>query len=159
MSDVRGQMTDGTPIEHPHEPSFGASPVKQRQKGFTGQAGHRTAASSTGWVGMPVESGASEMKPNLPAHYLLIGGAGYIGSHVAREIIRKGHRVTILDNLSKGHREAVKGLTLFEGDLGDEYQRADNGWQRAAGAPVKCATLVTTMPLTDFGSRLKSAIP
>jgi len=44
--------------------------------------------------------------------YLLVGGAGYIGSHVARELARAGHNVTILDDLSKGHRgkEALIGL-------------------------------------------------
>ncbi len=52
-------------------------------------------------------------------NYLLIGGAGYIGSHVARELVRVGHDVTILDDLSKGHREAVRGLELVIGDLGD----------------------------------------
>jgi UDP-glucose 4-epimerase len=52
-------------------------------------------------------------------NYLLVGGAGYIGSHVARELVRAGHDVTILDDLSKGHREAVRGLDLVVGDLGD----------------------------------------
>jgi UDP-glucose 4-epimerase len=52
-------------------------------------------------------------------NYLLVGGAGYIGSHVARELLRAGQDVTILDDLSKGHREAVRGFDLVIGDLGD----------------------------------------
>jgi len=36
---------------------------------------------------------------------LIIGGAGYIGSHVAREFLDLGHRVTVFDNLSSGLRE------------------------------------------------------
>jgi len=36
---------------------------------------------------------------------LIIGGAGYIGSHVARELLDRGHRVTVFDNLSSGLRE------------------------------------------------------
>jgi UDP-glucose 4-epimerase len=55
----------------------------------------------------------------LPMNYLMVGGAGYIGSHVARELVRAGQDATILDDLSKGHREAVRGLDLVIGDLGD----------------------------------------
>ena len=36
---------------------------------------------------------------------LIVGGAGYIGSHVAREFLDKGYRVTVFDNLSSGTRE------------------------------------------------------
>ena len=38
---------------------------------------------------------------------LVTGGAGYIGSHAVRELVNSGHHVTVLDNLSKGHEEAV----------------------------------------------------
>ncbi len=49
---------------------------------------------------------------------LVTGGAGYIGSHAVRELIRTGHEVTVLDNLSHGHREAVHPEALFvEGDI------------------------------------------
>lgn len=50
---------------------------------------------------------------------LITGGAGYIGSHCSRYFLEKGVDVTILDDLSEGHREAVKGGTLVVGDCGD----------------------------------------
>jgi len=46
---------------------------------------------------------------------LIIGGAGYIGSHVAKEFLEKGHRVTVYDNLSSGLRENVIPLTAIGG--------------------------------------------
>lgn len=50
---------------------------------------------------------------------LITGGAGYIGSHCSRYFLEKGVDVTILDDLSEGHREAVKGGKLVVGDCGD----------------------------------------
>jgi UDP-glucose 4-epimerase len=50
---------------------------------------------------------------------LVTGGAGYIGSHVVKALIGKGLDVIIIDNLSTGHKEAVPGLKLFEGDIKD----------------------------------------
>ena len=38
---------------------------------------------------------------------LVTGGAGYIGSHAVKRLIEGGHRVVVVDNLSRGHREAV----------------------------------------------------
>lgn len=43
---------------------------------------------------------------------LVTGGAGYIGSVTARMLAKSGNEVLILDDLSKGHREAIKGLNL-----------------------------------------------
>jgi UDP-glucose 4-epimerase len=51
---------------------------------------------------------------------LVTGGAGYIGSVVAARLIAAGHEVTVLDNLSTGHADAVPpGATFIEGDLRD----------------------------------------
>ncbi len=52
---------------------------------------------------------------------LVTGGAGYIGSVVADRLLKNGHSVTVLDNLSKGHREAVPAQAQFVlGDTGDQ---------------------------------------
>ncbi|HFD40108.1 MAG TPA: NAD-dependent epimerase/dehydratase family protein, partial [Anaerolineae bacterium] len=53
-------------------------------------------------------------------HILVTGGAGYIGSVVVEELIRQGERVTVLDNISQGHRAAVHPQADFvHGDLAD----------------------------------------
>ena len=50
---------------------------------------------------------------------LVTGGAGYIGSHVVRQLGERGERVVILDNLSTGFRSAVLNGLLVVGDTGD----------------------------------------
>ncbi len=51
---------------------------------------------------------------------LVTGGAGYIGSVVARELVRSGHRVVVYDNLSHGYRAAVsKEAEFVQGEVGD----------------------------------------
>lgn len=50
---------------------------------------------------------------------LVTGGAGYIGSHTAKALARAGHEPVVIDNLSFGHRWAVKWGPFFEQDLAD----------------------------------------
>lgn len=50
---------------------------------------------------------------------LVTGGAGYIGSHTVAALLEGGYDVVIVDNLQQGHREAVLGGRLYEGDLRD----------------------------------------
>ena len=50
---------------------------------------------------------------------LVTGGAGYIGSHVVKELLRQGYQPIVFDNLQTGHRKAVKNAFLIEGDLSD----------------------------------------
>ena len=51
---------------------------------------------------------------------LVTGGAGYIGSHTARQLVEAGHQVVVLDNLDTGHRWAVPAQAGFErGDVAD----------------------------------------
>lgn len=48
---------------------------------------------------------------------LVVGGAGYIGSHMCKYLYGKGMRPVVLDNMSLGHRESAKWGPLYEGDL------------------------------------------
>lgn len=50
---------------------------------------------------------------------LVVGGAGYIGSHMVSMLLEAGHDVVIFDNLSTGHRDAVLGGVFIHGDLAD----------------------------------------
>ena len=56
---------------------------------------------------------------NLP-RVLIVGGAGYIGSHMVKYLGKKGAVITVLDNLSTGHRDLVTAGEFIEGDLGDQ---------------------------------------
>ncbi|RCX22492.1 UDP-glucose 4-epimerase [Fontibacillus phaseoli] len=51
---------------------------------------------------------------------LVTGGAGYIGSHTVAELLDKGKEVVVIDNLQSGHRGALLGGKLYEGDLRDK---------------------------------------
>ncbi len=51
---------------------------------------------------------------------LVVGGAGYIGSHMVKKLAKAGNDVITLDNLSYGYRDAVKYGEFVEGDLGDD---------------------------------------
>lgn len=50
---------------------------------------------------------------------LIVGGAGYIGSHLNKEINKKGYETVVFDNLSYGHEDFVKWGTFERGDLGN----------------------------------------
>jgi nucleoside-diphosphate-sugar epimerase len=56
------------------------------------------------------------------ANYLVTGGAGFIGSHLAEELLRRGHRVRVADSLITGKRanlDVIKAAEFLEGDLSD----------------------------------------
>jgi len=50
---------------------------------------------------------------------LVTGGAGYIGSHVVQQLVTRGERVLVIDNLSSGFADAVPGAELIIGEVGD----------------------------------------
>jgi len=56
---------------------------------------------------------------------LVIGGAGYIGSHMVKMLVKAGHDVVVLDNLSTGFRDSVKYGRLVVGDLADVHLLED----------------------------------
>jgi len=60
---------------------------------------------------------ASNESATAPRSILICGGAGYIGSHMARMLAESGHKVTVFDNLSTGHREALQWGDFVYGDL------------------------------------------
>ncbi len=51
---------------------------------------------------------------------LVTGGAGYIGSHVVKELLHRNYHPIVFDNLQTGHRNAAKDFLLIEGDLSDQ---------------------------------------
>src|SRR5438309_4732099 len=56
------------------------------------------------------------------ALYLVTGGAGFIGSHLSEELVRRGHTVRVVDSLITGKRgnlDHIPGVELLEGDLAD----------------------------------------
>ena len=54
------------------------------------------------------------------ANYLVTGGAGFIGSHISEELIRRGHRVRVVDSLVTGYQRNLRdGVEFVHGDLAD----------------------------------------
>ncbi len=63
---------------------------------------------------------------------LVVGGAGYIGAHMIKMLLKSGHQVVTLDNLSRGHRDAIAGQGDFVfGDITDHVglDRLFTGYQ------------------------------
>lgn len=55
----------------------------------------------------------------MTSSILVVGGAGYIGSHMVKRLHEAGHAVVVADDLSGGRREAVAGTPLLVGDIGE----------------------------------------
>jgi UDP-glucose 4-epimerase len=54
---------------------------------------------------------------------LVTGGAGYIGSHAVKQLLEAGHKVAVIDNLFRGHREALlRGASFYQLDLADAHE-------------------------------------
>ena len=83
-------------------------------------------------------------------HILICGGAGYIGSHMARWLSLQGQQATVLDNLSTGHRESVRWGDLIEADLLDpaSLERAFAG-QRYDAVMHFCARSLVGESMVD----------
>ncbi len=75
---------------------------------------------------------------------LVTGGAGYIGSHAVRELVRAGHEVVVYDNLVAGHRSAAEAALgrrngFVEGDIRDTRRLTDTLRSRRIGAVMHFA--------------------
>lgn len=70
---------------------------------------------------------------------LVCGGAGYIGSHVNKELHRSGYETIVFDNLKYGHREAVKWGRFIHGDLKNPEELEQVFAEHPIGAVVHLA--------------------
>lgn len=73
---------------------------------------------------------------------LVAGGAGYIGSHAVRELVREGFDVLVLDNLSSGRIELAGGAPFVRGDLLDREALRGVFRERKIGAVLHFASLI-----------------
>jgi len=64
----------------------------------------------------------AKILPERDSAVLVVGGAGYIGSHAARVLRRHGYKPLIYDNLSRGHRVLAEGFELIVADIADRAQ-------------------------------------
>jgi UDP-glucose 4-epimerase len=56
---------------------------------------------------------------------LVTGGAGYIGSHVVKELLHQNYKPIVFDNLQTGHRKTTRKVPFIEGDLSDQRKLAE----------------------------------
>src|ERR1035438_2640688 len=84
----------------------------------------------------------SSSYPVTPRRILVTGGAGYIGSHTVRLLLRQGHDVTVVDNLSKGYRENVPKDRLCELNLADTAALAELMRQNGTEAVIHFAAFI-----------------
>ena len=87
---------------------------------------------------------------------MVAGGAGYIGSHAVKQLVEAGHRVTVIDNLYRGHRQAVHPQAAFHKiELADTRAIADLLLQREIDCVMHFAALAyvgesVTEPLSYY---------
>ena len=84
-------------------------------------------------------------------HILVTGGAGYVGSNVAHALVEAGHRVSVLDDLSSGHRAAVHAeARLTVGGCGDHGALDEAA---AGGLPESTPLILVCSPAASAGQR------
>jgi len=94
---------------------------------------------------------------------LVVGGAGYIGSHMCKYLYGKGLKPVVLDNLSLGHRESVKWGPLHVGELDDQKLLADIFTQHDIKAVMHFAAFCyvgesVTEPLKYYQNNIASTL-
>jgi UDP-glucose 4-epimerase len=81
---------------------------------------------------------------------LVTGGAGYIGSVITARLLARGHTVTVYDDLSRGHRDAVDERAAFaEGDVRDE------DWLTEVLRAQGCTAIVHMAALAEVGESVR----
>ncbi len=73
---------------------------------------------------------------------LVVGGAGYIGSHTTLALQEAGYHSVVYDNFSSGHRDACFGAGLVEGDLADTAKLTQAMQEHAIGSVIHFAALI-----------------
>lgn len=73
---------------------------------------------------------------------LVTGGAGYIGSHTVKELLKQDYEVAVFDNLSTGKKELLLGGELIEGDLMDRDSIREAFKTKDIGAVLHFASLI-----------------
>ncbi|MBL8762817.1 MAG: UDP-glucose 4-epimerase GalE [Phycisphaerae bacterium] len=103
---------------------------------------------------------------------LVTGGAGYIGSHAVQRLVRDGHTVVVVDNLVRGHQEAVDAIrqssaegrvTFVPGDIGDRVLLQSVMREHAVKAVMHFAALAyvgesVTEPLRYYRANTAAAL-
>lgn len=94
---------------------------------------------------------------------LVTGGAGYIGSHVVKELLRQKYQPVIYDNLQTGHQKATKNALFIRGDLSDSVKLKETFQTHAVDAVMHFAAdcLVgesVQNPLKYFNNNVKNSI-
>ncbi len=94
---------------------------------------------------------------------LVTGGAGYIGSHVVKELLHQGYPPIIYDNLQTGHRKAAKDALFIEGDLSDQKKLKETFQANSIDAVMHFAAdcLVgesVQNPLKYFNNNVKNSL-
>ena len=94
---------------------------------------------------------------------LVTGGAGYIGSHVVKELLHQGHKPIVFDNLQTGHREASKNIPFIEGNLSDQKKLKETfqSYQIDAVMHFAADSLVgesVQNPIKYFNNNVKNSI-
>lgn len=82
------------------------------------------------------------MHINAHRSILVVGGAGFIGSHMVIALHQAGYRVIVLDNLSHGHRQAILHAELVIGDLNDKFCLKELFTQHQFFAVIHFANLI-----------------
>ncbi|MGZ3592102.1 MAG: UDP-glucose 4-epimerase GalE [Thermodesulfobacteriota bacterium] len=94
---------------------------------------------------------------------LVTGGAGYIASHVVKELLHQNHKPIVFDNLQTGHRKATQNALFIEGDLSDQKKLAETFQANSIDAVMHFAAdcLVGESvhdPLKYFNNNVKNSL-